>query len=312
MIRYLTHKEIDRSRWDACISAAENRRVYAFSWYLDIVSPGWEALVEEDYHAVMPLTVKSRLGIRYLYQPYFAQQLGVFSGDHADTVRMQAFLSAVPIHFRHVDIHLNHANILQDEDNGISSRINCELPLSATYDDIFRGYSQNCRRNLRKAADHGVKPIAAAGIDSLVALFRENYGRKEGKLGDEHYRTLIRLLQECTVRCGGKVEAASATSETPEAAAFMLPDNGRWYFLFAASSMEARKNGAMFYLADRFISLHAGQPVILDFEGGNDLQLRRFYAGFGASEVPYGVLSYSRLPAAARGAVSIVRKLRKY
>ncbi len=45
MIRHLKNDEIEREKWDECIAAAFNGNVYGFSWYLDIVSPGWEALV---------------------------------------------------------------------------------------------------------------------------------------------------------------------------------------------------------------------------------------------------------------------------
>ena len=81
MIRYLRHNEIDREKWDACIAASENGLVYAYSWYLDVVHPEWEALVMDDYAAVMPLTGGRKFGVEYLFQPFFVQQLGAFSPD---------------------------------------------------------------------------------------------------------------------------------------------------------------------------------------------------------------------------------------
>src|SRR4030043_203599 len=56
MIKHLRHHEIDKERWDESIKKAFNGIIYAYSWYLDIVSPGWEALITEDYKKVMPLT----------------------------------------------------------------------------------------------------------------------------------------------------------------------------------------------------------------------------------------------------------------
>jgi len=46
MIIYHKHHEIDRDRWDECIRKSFNGIIYAYSWYLDIVSPQWEALIE--------------------------------------------------------------------------------------------------------------------------------------------------------------------------------------------------------------------------------------------------------------------------
>ncbi len=44
-VQYLKHHEIDKQRWDACIQEARNAQIYALSWYLDVVTPGWEAIV---------------------------------------------------------------------------------------------------------------------------------------------------------------------------------------------------------------------------------------------------------------------------
>ena len=69
MIHYLEHKDIDKAKWDATVVECGN--IYARSWYLDIVHPGWEALVEDGYFAVMPLTGGKKFGVNYLYQPFF-------------------------------------------------------------------------------------------------------------------------------------------------------------------------------------------------------------------------------------------------
>jgi hypothetical protein len=64
MITYLKHERIDPNRWDECIAAAPNGNVYAWSWYLDLVHPGWDALVEIDsdkYLTVMPITKKKKV-----------------------------------------------------------------------------------------------------------------------------------------------------------------------------------------------------------------------------------------------------------
>lgn len=84
MITYLTHNQIDKQRWDDCIKQSPNGNVYALSWYLDIVHPRWEALVEDDYVSVMPLTGNRKCGISYPFQPFFVQQLGVFSKEDHD------------------------------------------------------------------------------------------------------------------------------------------------------------------------------------------------------------------------------------
>ena len=112
MIQYLTHNQINLNKWDSTIAECGN--IYAYSWYLDIVHPGWEALVEDDYQSVMPLTGGKKFGVNYLYQPYFVQQLGVFSKSSITPEMTQAFLDAIPSKYRFAEIRLNEGNALND------------------------------------------------------------------------------------------------------------------------------------------------------------------------------------------------------
>ncbi|MBL0330397.1 MAG: hypothetical protein IPP64_13480 [Bacteroidetes bacterium] len=79
MIQYLEHKKINKKKWDECISNAGNSSVFVYSWYLDVVSEDWSALVLNDYEAVFPIASKSKYKINYVYQPFFTRYFGVFS-----------------------------------------------------------------------------------------------------------------------------------------------------------------------------------------------------------------------------------------
>ena len=81
VVKHLTYNEIDRTRWDATIATSTNSLPYAYSWYLDAVSPQWEALASNNYEFVMPLPVKRKFGVKYVIQPRWVQQLGVFSAQ---------------------------------------------------------------------------------------------------------------------------------------------------------------------------------------------------------------------------------------
>ena len=296
MIIYLKHDKIDRARWDESVSHSLNRRVYAFSWYLDIVSPGWEALVAEDYTSVFPLTWGRKAGVSYLFQPFFAQQLGLFSCLPIDSSLEERFLGAVPARFRYIDIHLTPEFIPVMRDVVLTGRHNHELSLKGTYDEIKAGYSQNTVRNIRKAAGSAVNKGSNIRTGELVKLFRENFGQKEGKLKDFHYERMDRLMNICIENGSGSLRAAFDDKGHLSSSAFFLHDGNRIYFLFAASAPSARENGSMFSLIDSFIKENSASPVILDFEGGNDANLGRFYKSFGAGEITYHRLLWNRLP----------------
>lgn len=310
MINYLRHTEVDKRRWDQCIAKSANRRVYAFSWYLDIVCPGWDALVEDEYAAVFPLTQRRKGMVSYLFQPYFTQQLGLFSPERLTAEKLREFISAIPPRFRFAEIHLNSGNDFPGDPGSVKRRVNYELNLEAGYAVLAGNFSQNTRRNLKKAGENGITVSRATGIDDLIALFRENYGKREGKLKDKDYRVLRQLMVECA-ESGSGYALSAETAEGMSAGAFFLFDQFRVYFLFAASAPSARTNGAMFFLIDRFIQGHAGKPLVLDFEGGNDPDLGRFYKSFGAAEVHYPALQIDRLSKVARSGLFFLHRLRK-
>ena len=311
MIRYLQHNQIDRERWNDCIRRSVNSLVYAFSWYLDIVSPGWDGLVEDEYTSVFPLTHHAKAGIRYLRQPFFCQQLGIFSANMMTGDLVTQFLRAIPARFRFTEIHLNYLNKVDPGLFQCTMRLNHELELIKPYDQISAGYSQNTRRNIRKAHEAGIMVSRKIDPDVLITLFRENFGKQEAKLGYRNYVTIRNLIVHCIRNNAGIVMGAGGAGGSPDAAAFFLRDRDRFIFLFSATDYKTRDNGSMFLLLDTFIREHSGRPMLLDFEGGNDAGLERFYKSFGARENRYPSVRINRLPAPVNFMVSFVKRLRR-
>ena len=311
MIKHLLHHQIDKACWDDCISLAANRRVYAFSWYLDIVCPGWEALVEDEYRSVFPLTRYRKWAVSYLAQPFFAQQLGIFSAANVTPGKVTEFMVSVPSDIKFIEIRLNSLNDCSGVPGEMNFRRNFVLDISPDPEIIRQGYSQNTRRNLKKGLEAGLRISGSNDEKDLIGLFRENYGRKEGKLNAGHYRTIGTLLSHCLIHKGGEILEVRAGDDTLSAGALFIRDGGRIYMLFAASAAGARSNGAMPLLIDHFIGGHSGSRNVLDFEGGNDPGIGRFYGSFGATAELYPELRINHLPAMAGNAHKLLRKLRK-
>ncbi|MCX6243675.1 MAG: GNAT family N-acetyltransferase [Bacteroidetes bacterium] len=312
MIVYRKHKEIDKIRWDECIRTSVNRLPYARSWFLDIVSPGWDALEMNDYGAVFPLTHNRKFGIRYLYQPYFAQQLGIFSSEHLTAGVVDEFLQSIPARFLYIHLHLNSMNKTGSGIYELLPRLNHELDLIPSYESIFKNYNQNTRRNIRKALDHEITIRRKVEPDELIGLFTRNYGRNEPALKFRHYEILRTLMNHCIRNTFSLNMGAYMPDNTLCAGVFLLRDQDRFIFHFAASDKNARENGAMFLLVDSFIKEHSGQPLILDFEGSNDPDVARFYKGFGAKESVFHEVVINRLPGWIRWWFNFQKNVRQY
>jgi hypothetical protein len=296
MIVHRKHYEIDRDRWDECIRKSYNGIIYAYSWYLDIVSPQWEALMEGEYESVMPLTPGKKMGIGYLFPPFFSQQLGVFSVKRLTAESVLGFLKAIPAQFSYWEINLNTFNNVAGKDFEFRPNLTHELDLIDTHDKLAKGYAENTKRNLKKAAGFGLKVISNPSREAIITLFRSGRGSDIKNLQETQYDMFRRLLQALDAR--GRLHARGVTDEKGNllAGAFFVDSNGKVIFLFSGLSEEGKEKGAMYFLIDSFIRENAQKNLVLDFEGSNDPGLARFYRGFGAKECVYLQARCNRLP----------------
>ncbi len=300
MIRHWGSNEIDKKKWDACIAGASNGLIYAYSWYLDIACPGWEALVEDNYDAVMPLPRKKKYGFSYVYPPFFIQQLGIFSGNSITARKTKEFLDSVPGDISLIEMNLNSQNTFEGNDFRVKKNLNHELQLHRSCEEIVKTYSENAGRNLKKSAKHDLQLSSQVPPDEVIRLFCGNRGRQIRNLKQRDFNILRSLVQACAERNALEIRGINDRAGKLCAGAFFIYSNQRWVFLFSGSSAAAKANGAMFMLVDAFIREHAGENSILDFEGSNDKNLARFYKGFGSKECVYLQVRKNRLPKAFR------------
>lgn len=296
MIHYLTPDRIDKSLWDDCVAHAINGNVYAWSWYLDIVHPGWEALVEiEDgkYLTIMPITRKKKYLVNYLCQPFFVQQLGVFSRLPIDEETVLGFLRSIPKKYRLVEIRLNEQNPLPEVCKGVARHRNHLLDLNKAYDLLYSDYHENTKRNLKKSLNYSFELVKGVDMQQVIQLFRDNRGASVQHWGDAEYERLKRLTERAITSSNAFVYGVK-TSENDEiiCGALFMKSHQRITFLFSGNNVKGKECHAMTFLIDHVIRENAAQPLTLDFEGSDDENLARFYHGFGAKPVYYPGFTY--------------------
>ena len=307
MIRYLSHSEIDKFRWDETVSQCGN--IYAFSWYLDVVHPDWSALVDGDYEAIMPLTGGKKFGVEYLFQPFFVQQLGVFSKQDLTRDKINNFFSAIPKKFRFAEFRLNEGNCIIGDAQGIEYHRNVILDLNKDYETICVDYHNNTKRNLSKAEKHDLQFVDDVVPEQVVALFRNDRGADLSKWGDREYAVLQHVTKEAQQRGNAFVVGVKETrSEDLLSAAIFMKTDRRITFLFSGNSARGKEKQAMTFMLNQVICQNAGQDLTFDFEGSDNEQLARFYLGFGGREVNYPSLVFNRLSALGNFALKCWKK----
>lgn len=296
MISYLTNDCIDKTRWDDCVAHAVNGNVYVWSWYLDVAHPGWEALVEvkdDKYLTIMPITKKKKYLINYLCQPFFVQQLGVFSRLPITEETTLSFLRTIPKKFRLVEIRLNEQNPLSKACKGVEWHKNHLLDLNKDYNYLLSEYHQNTIRNLKKSFNYGLELVRGVEIQTIIDLFRANRGVAIQHWGDKEYARL-KHLTEVALSSSNAFVYGIKTSENDEiiCGALFMKSHQRITLLFSGNNAKGKETHAMTFLIDQVIRENAAQPLTLDFEGSDDENLARYYHGFGAKQVLYPSFSY--------------------
>lgn len=293
-IRTLKHAEIDRQKWDQCIFSALNARPYAMSWYLDHFSPGWEAVILNDYQAVLPLTARKKYGISYLITPVFIQQLGVFFAEELSAELSQLLLDVIS-GFSLIDYALNTGNQHQPVGFEIRERKTLELRLDADYTVLKEKYSSNGRRNVRLARESEPKLLNDISPKELVLLFQKHTARRIKGVRKQDYHRLISFMEFALEEKKGKIYAIHEAGEYIYGL-FTVEQLDYICCLFTVNSPRSRKARSGYYVIDQLIQRHAGSQKILDFAGSEVPAVAAFMKSFGPNEKSYYRLLNNNLP----------------
>ncbi|MDX8341549.1 hypothetical protein SLH46_20290 [Draconibacterium sp. IB214405] len=291
-IHYIKHAQIDSEKWNQCIDGALNCRIYAYDWHLDRTAIEWDALVYGDYEYVMPLPFRKKMGIKYLYQPLFSQQLGIFPSPSKSI--FDEFVTALKKRFRYSDLQFNAQNIPEESHASLFfERKNYLLSLTKDFKSILSDYSTNTKRNIAKAQKQNLTIIEGIRLEAYLDFKAKNLPPRVDQSAIDKLKSLIAYGE---YKGFGKIYGVYTPDNELCAAVYFCRWKDRVIYFNAASNEEGKNLGAMYYLINRFIEDNAEKNLILDFEGSMIPGVERFYKGFGALPETYFQLKFNRLP----------------
>ncbi|MGI8893369.1 MAG: GNAT family N-acetyltransferase [Bacteroidia bacterium] len=298
MIKFVPHNEINKHAWEECINNSINALIYANSWYLDIVCPNWNAVIVDDYKAVFPLPSRTKLGIKYIYPPFFVQQLGLFFTEEKYNTEnfIKLCLNEIPEEYKLVEIYLNEKNLITPDINcKIKNRKTYLLDLKENHEIIQKNYTKGLKGKIKKTQQDNIELINTDQPDKLINLFRENTGNNLNKFKEEDYLILHNLTNECIKRNSAEITLAYLDNELLAGGIFLYYKN-RITYLFSAASPQGKKYAAISLLLHHVIKEHSQKNYIFDFEGSMVESIAKFFRSFGSSESVYLHLKMNRLP----------------
>lgn len=296
-IQYLKRSEIDDQRWDSCVRKATNGLAYAHTWWLDNMSPGWNALVTGDYDAIMPLTSKKKYGVHYLYQPWFTANLGVFFGE-AGTGFTSDFLRAIPAFYKWWEIDLNENNFFTPDGLPkleIRYRKNMLVAANKGYAAIFDNYSRLAKRKLNRAAENKLLIDTNYPPASAIEFYRQHYQQQHPGTTSHDYEQLV---EACTQAERQQQLCCFGITRQQEVLAvyIVLKDLRYCYSLLGGSSPQGKTMGAFYLATDAALQTAAANGLQFRFEGSDIPGIAYFNRQFGANEITYPHLKMNGLP----------------
>ncbi len=277
-IHYVKQHEIDYSKWDNCISRSFNGSVYALSWYLDIVAGQWDALVEDDYDAVMPLIFRRNRLLLEIYVPPLSGQLGVFSEKPVSSARMDAFLNQIPGKFRRVTIQLNRHNSSIVREKGHAQQSLFELDLITSYEKLKKNYPVWIKERIAATRSRKFWVMKHLSFADAEWFIEENTDVRRQKDLRKLSRIIRRLLNKNRAEISGVYTAHNVLC----AIACYVKSSSNVMLLFAAMSDPGREHHAHYLLLDDFLQSYSSRNVTLSFDYSDSDWDDDFYMDFSA------------------------------
>jgi hypothetical protein len=242
----------------------------------------------------MPLTWNRKYNINYLYQPPFTACLGVF-GNHLTETIIKEFIEEIPDRFKLIEISLNHGNTLNSPPGFIISRTNYVLSLHETYTELYNGYRENHQRNIQKSLQSGCSVKKDIAIEDVIHLNKQQM-KNIVPIANRDYDRFRKLYESLSGQNRARSYGIFNTVNQLLASCVFFFSHNRAYYIMVGNHPDGREVGASHALIDAFIKDHAGENMILDFEGSDIENLALFYSGFGATREDYPAMRLNRLP----------------
>lgn len=283
MIYHVKRQDLLVEKYDACIEKSINSRIYAFSWYLDIVADHWDALILNDYEAVMPLPWRSKYFIKYIYPPAWTQQLGIFSSKEISEDLVGEFIEAIPKKFKKITIQFNSGNKIIGKN--ITEKVNYILPLDKPYEELFKNLRKDRKERIKKNELNLIVEDNLA-IQSLLALFKDHYSDKYllSKADSNKLELLVHQLNKKNIL---SISIDLNQEKQLRAGAIFLTFNNRIYYLFSSQTDEGKTSNSLSIILNKVIKENCNSDKILDFEGSIIPTIADFFKSFGAEKERY-------------------------
>ena len=296
-------------------------------WWMDAVCAGkdWDALLftarelevrtvaPDTVVAAMPYLIRRRAWVKYILMPQLTQTGGVWMDELLLQNEQAQQLLVQLLRDRLRKMHLYYYQQSYPMGSPIPELLQqfrrFTLLEHVTYNvrdlsdmaNVVSSFSKNKQRQLKKAESLQVD-FDMTG-EELFAFIRRSLTERMRRPAYSREFLLVLERKAARYQCGQIIRLTDGVSRSDGtierrtvAAAFVVWDNKRLYYLVPAFLSSAGNNGASARLVVEAMKIAAERGLIFDFEGGNDPGIRNHYSQFGAEQTAYWIVTRSYRP----------------
>ena len=304
----ISRAEIKDELWNQLIERSAQRNIYAYSWYLDCVSPGWSALVWPSttrYDVVMPLPIVRKWGLAMVRQPFFCQFLGIYAENELLSPVLERFIEKLTDCFPYISrycFHPQNTGVLTQTLSSFPELISkssatYHLYLPSSYDQLYKTYSLDKKQNLKRADRYQWDVIESDSPEIMIRLFIENHASGiPGGVSPQSYRILNAVWAELKRRNLATMYYAVSPERIAHAGCLIVREGLTHTYLFNAADSTGRKGNARSWILNQFFRTHCDGKQIFDFESPEIESIIANYTGFSPQKVDFVTVRKNKLP----------------
>lgn len=303
---FLQH-QISQQDWDNFVSTSPQSSIYAQSWYLNTIMPGWNAVIVSEggkWQAVLPFRICRKFGIDYAKQPLFSQYLGVLFAPipgktshvlHQKRKILEAVIAALPENIRVFSYNFSPEfdYFLPFIRHGFEVKplVTLHLSLLEPAEEIIANCSTSVLNHVKKAQKNGLMCFESGSIATLKNRLEQSH------LIRPETGTTLELLWENASKMnkGFLLEIKSADGSIHSSGLFIVNQTTA-LFLASATDRSMRHLGSNSMLIVEAIKKCKQLGINkLDFKGSMIKGVEQFLLGFNPKQQLYLNISKNRL-----------------
>lgn len=285
-LQKIKRKNLDVKKYSKAINEALNYRIYAEYWYLDVLTKErWECWVYGDYDIVMPIPLQYKFGIKFVLQPIFCQQLGVFYKEEIPGELFKAFEKKLH-KYRVRAYSFNEENTERYSPKG-ESKVNYVLDLNRPYEEIRSQYKEKRRKDINRAKNKNLI-VEESDEFEVFHFFQKQFYPILNKISA--LKANDKLIRELRNRKRLKLFYIKYNGDYIGAQIFNYSQN-RIYCMTFYRNKDLDKYNTSAFIKNYLIEKEANKYLKLDFDGSMISGVASFIEGFGAEKKHYKTFS---------------------